>query len=122
MSLLLPSELLEIQSLANSGMASTATILTRAVIETADGQESVWAQVGDEVPCWVKQLLGDSSTLGNIAGAVGIAQLVNIRFAIGTQVFSGDRIVVGSTIYDAQASNDSDTYPAFLEMACRTID
>lgn len=122
MSLLLPSELLEIQSLANSGMASTATILTRAVIETADGQENVWATVGEDVSCWVKQITGDSQTLGNIAGAVGIAQLVNIRFAVGTPVSSGDRIAIGSTIYDAQAANTDDTFGVWLEMACRTID
>lgn len=122
MTLLTASELAEVRALAESGMASTATILTRAVIETDDGQESVWAQVGEDVNCWVRQITGDASTLGNIAGAVGISQLVNIRFAVGTPVSSGDRIVVGSVIYDAQAANESDSYGVWLEMAGRTID
>lgn len=122
MTLLEPSELFEIRGLAESGMASTATILTRAVVETEDGQESVWATVGDDVACWVRQITGDASTLGNIAGAVGISQLVNIRMPIGTEVSSGDRIAIGSTIYDAQAANIDDTYGVWVEMACRTIE
>lgn len=122
MTLISPSELAAIQSLAESGMAATATVLRRVTVQTDNGQESQWATVGTDMACWIKQITGDASTLGSIAGGVGIAQLVNIRFAAGSDVLTGDRVVVGATTYDAQAANDSDTYPAYLEMACRVID
>lgn len=121
MTLISASELAAIQGLGQSGMSSVATILTRIVVETVDGQESQWATVGDDVVCWIKQITGDASTLGAVSGAVGISQLVNIRFPVGTAVASGDQIAVGSTIYMAEAANDSDSYPNWLEMACRVI-
>lgn len=121
MSLISPAELAEIQSIARSGMTSTATILVRSTLVTDDGQESVWATSGDDVPCWVHQITPDAGTLSGISGAVGISQTVNIRVPVTTVVTPGDRIAVGSTVYDVQSMNDSDTYPAFLEVACRVI-
>jgi hypothetical protein len=121
MSLLSPSELLEIQSLGRSGMAGTATILTRAIIETADGQENVWAQVGEDVDCWVYEITADSATLGAISGAVALVEVFKIRLPVGSPAFSGDRLAVGSNLYDIQHTNDTDTYAIWLDCACRAF-
>lgn len=122
MSLLSAAELAEIRSLAESGMASTATILTRAVIETDNGTESVWATSGDDVACWVYEMTPNSAELAAISGAIGIGELFSIRVPVGTAVTSGDRIAVGSTIYDVQHTNDADTYGPWLNCACRTVE
>lgn len=122
MTLISPSELLAIQSIAESGMTGTATILTRATVETANGQESVWATVGEDVPCWVKQVTGDSALLGAISGGVGIGQVFNVRVPIGSAVNSGDELAIGSIIYSVESQNQSDTYPAWLECNVRTVE
>lgn len=122
MGLLTASELAAVRGIAESGMTSTCSILTRATVVTDDGQHSVWATSALDVPCWVKQITGDASTLGAVAGGIGISQLVNIRLPIGTDVHADDQIAVGSTIYQAQAANNDDTYGPWLEMAARAIE
>lgn len=121
MSLLSATELGAIQSLAQSGMIGSATVMSRITIVTADGQESVWATSALDIPCWVRQITGDSSTLGAISGAVGIAQLFNIRVPIGTVVVGGDQIITDGETYTVESTNLSDTYPAWLECASRAI-
>ena len=122
MSLLEPSELLEIQSLARSGMTGTATILVRSIVETEDGQESVWATNGDDVACWVYERTPDSTTLGALSGAVAIAEQFSIRVPLGSDVHAGDQLAIGDVIYSVQTTNAQDSYPAWLNCACRAIE
>lgn len=122
MTLISAAELDSVQSVARSGMSGTATLLTRAAIETEDGQESVWAQNGNEVPCWVQELTPLSGTVGAISGAVALAEQFSIRLPIGSPVRAGDEIAVGSTIYNVQSTNADSTYPVWLNCACRLIE
>lgn len=122
MSLLSTSELAGIQNLAEQGMDSTATILTRITIEDADGQHSEWATVGDDVKCWVYQQTPIGGTLGAIAGAVGISQTFSIRMPIGTPVNSGDHLVVKSLTYLVEQTNDESTVAPWLVCGCRTLE
>lgn len=122
MSLLSPSELAEIRSLAQSGMAGAATILVRSTIETENGTESVWATSGDDVACWVYELTGNGAELRGISGAVAIPENFSIRVPIGTEVAGGDRIAVGSRMYDVQNTNAQDTYGVWLNCICRIVE
>ncbi len=122
MSLLSAEELGAIQSLAQSGMSGTATILVRAIVETEDGQESVWATNGEDVACWVYENTSAGATLGAISGAVGISEQFSIRLPVGSDAHTGDELAVGSTIYSIQHTNSDDSYPAWLNCACRTIE
>lgn len=119
MTLLTASELASIQAVAESGMAGTATILTSAIVETDDGQETVWATVGEDVPCWVKENTGPSATLGALAGGVGISEPFLIRLPVGSQAFSGDKLAIGTALYLIQHANNDDTYAPWLVCACR---
>jgi hypothetical protein len=117
--LLEPGELAAIQSLGLSGMSSAATILTRSIVETADGQESVWATNGEDVACWVHEITAPTASLGTLAGAVGLVEVFDIRVPIGSDAHSGDRVAIGSTLYDIQHTSADDTYPVWLHLACR---
>jgi len=117
--LLPPGALAQIQAIARSGMTGTATILTRITVETPDGQESHWATSGPDVPCWVHEITPDGKALGALSGAIDLIEVFQIRVPVGTAVTTGDRIAVGSTLYDVQHTNDQDTYPAWLSLACR---
>ena len=118
----MPSELLEIQSVAQSGMTGTATILRRVVVETADGQESVWATNGKDVPCWVYEQTGAGMTLGALSGVVAIAEQFSVRVPLGSDVYAGDQLAVGAVIYSVQTTNAQDSFPAWLNCACRAIE
>lgn len=121
MELLSASELGAIQSVAQSGMASTAIVLVRSVIETDDGQESVWATSGIDVPCWVHEFTPAGQDIGGVSGAVALVELFSIRLPVGTEISSGDHIVVGSLTYIVEHTNDADTYPAWLDCSCRAF-
>lgn len=122
MSLISPGELAQIQSIAQSGMTATCSILTRATVETDDGQESVWATSALDISCWVKELTPASGMIGAIAGAVGISETFSIRVPIGTTVISGDQIMVSTKAYTVQSTSGDDTYPAWLNCACRLVE
>lgn len=119
MVLITPSEMAAIQAIGLSGMQSTAIILTRAIVQTDDGQENVWATSSLDIPCWVREVTSPGRDLGSIAGAVNLVEEFLIRVPVGTEVRSGDRIVVGETTYDVQHSNNEDTYPDWLQCSCR---
>jgi len=119
MSLLSASELGAIRAVAESGMIETAAILTRSVIETDDGQESVWATSGLDVPCWVYEVTPVSKTLGALAGVVDLVEIFSIRVKAGTEVHSGDRVAVNGQIFDVQHTSDESTYEPWLDLACR---
>lgn len=120
MSLISPSELAAIQAVGRSGMTSTAIILTRATVQTDDGQASVWATSAVDVPCWVVGVTPNSATLGDVAGAVDLIQTFVIRLPVGTAVESGDQIVVGAKSYMVEQTNNEDTYPDWLSCSCRS--
>lgn len=122
MSLLTAAELGAIQGLAEEGMESSATILTRATVETSDGQESVWATSALDVACWVYQQTPIGGTLGAVAGAVAISQTFSIRFPIGTAVESGDEIIVGAVTYLAEQTNAESTIAPWLVVGARTLE
>lgn len=119
--LLDPSELAQLQSIGQSGMSGTAMILTRITVETDDGQESQWATVGDEVPCWVYEITSSGTALHAIAGAVDLVELFTIRLPVGSPVASGDQLAVGSKVYMVEHTNDEDTYPVWLTCTCRHL-
>lgn len=122
MSLISPSELAAIQSVARSGMVGSASILTRATVVTDDGQESIWATSQIDVECWVYEATPLSGTLGSIAGAAGLAEQFSIRLPIGTAVYAGDQIGTAGKVYQVQSTNADSTYPAWLNCACRLIE
>lgn len=122
MSLISVDELLAIQEVAESGMSGEATILKRVTIETANGLESVWAQSGESVSCWLYQQTGPGNMLGAISGAIAEAQNFSIRVPVGTDVDSGDEIAIGSTIYSVQNTNAGETYSPWLDCTCRIVE
>lgn len=122
MSLISPSELAAIQSLAESGMTSRATILTQSVVATDDGQENVWATSALDVPCWVHYVTGVAQTLGALAGGVEISQTFAIRLPVGTEVNPADHIVVGSVTYVVDNVGTGATIGPWLVAGCRTLD
>ena len=121
MTLLSAAELASIQSLAESGMAGTATILTQTTVETVDGQESVWATVGFDVPVWVYQATAVSGTIGALAGGVAISQTFSVRVPVGTAVESGDHLIVDGVTYIVESTSQSSTYRPWLECGCRVL-
>jgi hypothetical protein len=122
MPLLSASELAAIQSVARSGMESSASILTRETLVTDDGQQSVWATSQTDVPCWIYEATPISATVGNISGGVGLAEQFSIRMPVGTEVYAGDQIGVTGKVYQVQSTNADSTYPAWLNCACRMIE
>lgn len=122
MSLISQSELAALQGIAAAGMVSTCTINRRTTTQTADGQESAYAPLATGVSCWIKELTPISGTLGAIAGAVGISEQFSIRFRAGTDILGGDQIVSGGKTYTVESTDSDDSYPIWVDCACRLIE
>ena len=122
MSLVSASELAGLKVIAESGMTSRATIQKRATAQTVNGQQSGWTTSATNVPCWVYQATPLGGTLGNIAGAVGISQTFSIRFAVGTDVNSGDHVIVGAVTYLVEQDNSESTISPWLVCGARALE
>lgn len=122
MPLLTTSQMNAIRAVAESGMTTRCSILTRAIVQTDDGQESVWATTYTDVPCWVYQSPGPGGDLGEIAGAVAISEPLIIRVSVTTNVNSGDMIAINSLIYNVQYTNADSTYSPWIACAVRVIE
>ncbi len=121
MSLISQTELRGLQVIAESGMTQTATVLRQIILETDDGQEQVWATVGNDTPCWVFQLTPLAGVLGAISGAVAISQNFAFRCPLGTDVNTGDHVVVEGTTYLVENTSSRSTTAAWLECGCRVL-
>ncbi len=121
MSLVSDSEMAALRAVAESGMVTEAVILIRATVVTDDGQENVWA-TGETVNSWLYEVTPTGTTLGAIAGAVGLAGTFSLRVPVGTTVTSGDQVAIGTTIYTVQHSNAENTYSPWVILSVKAVE
>lgn len=122
MALISASGLDAIRAVAESGMTGTCSVKRRTTGETANGQESTYATVASGIACWVREMTPVSTTLGAISGAVGVSEFFSIRVATGTDIRSGDQIVIGTKVYSVEHTSADSTYAPWLDCAVRLIE
>lgn len=123
MTLISPAELAAIQEIGLSGLTSSCTVYKRETQATADGQQNMWV-AGPTVPCWVYEITPTTVVLDPVDGAASLAQIFHVRVPMGTDVGSGDRLVLSSfpgSTYIVQNTNNDGTYPVWLDCAVRRL-
>jgi len=123
MFLINPDELLAIQDLAESGMISTVGVYKQTIVQTDDGQETVYpSSPSFSVQGWLYNQTGTGGTISVLDGGGGIAQQIRLIVPVGTDIISGDKVVVSGEAYFCQYTTAGDTYPPFMRVYLRTIE
>ncbi len=121
MSLISDAELAAIQGVAESGMHTPVYIQRRTNVETADGQSSEWVEDSQAVLGWLYEFTPGGATIGVIAGQAGLSEGIWLRMPVGTNISSGDRARVGSSIFTVEHTNEDSTYRPWIACAVRII-
>jgi hypothetical protein len=122
MSLLSADELAAIQAVAESGLRDSVAIYRRTKAQTANGWVDAWPETPDEtVLGWLYEQTSIGTDIGVNAGAMGLPEQLWLRVAIGTNLNSGDQVVVGGVRFTIEHTSSSDTYAPWLRCAVRTI-
>jgi len=123
MALISDAELLAIQDLAESGMISTVAVYKQTIVTTDDGQKTTYPSMPSfSVAGWLFNQTGTGGTISVLDGGGGIAQQIRLIVPVGTNIISGDKIVVSGETYFCQYTTAGDTYPPFMRVYLRTIE
>ena len=122
MTLISAAELAAIQSVAESGM-NTAVYIQHRVTNHDDenGWTETWSEGTQSVLGWLYEFTSAGSTIGVIAGSMGLSEGVWLRLPIGTNVSSGDRARIGTSVYTIEHTNVDSTYRPWIACAVRII-
>lgn len=122
MTLISAAELSAIQAVAESGM-NTAVYIQHPVTDHDDenGWVTIYEEEGTPVLGWLYEFTPSGATLGVIAGQMGLSEGVWLRVPIGTNISSGDRARIGSSVFTVEHTNEDSTYRPWIACAVRII-
>jgi len=122
MTLISASELAAVQSVAESGMIASVYIQTRTTDTTSpDGWVETFVEATQPVRGWLYEFTPGGATIGETAGAMGLAEQSWLRLPVGTAIGSGDRARIGTNVFVIQHTNDSSTYQPWVACAVRLV-
>lgn len=121
MALVTEDMLVMLRQYAYSGLVTDVQIKKRVRGDNEYGDsEETWPTVNSTVKGWLRQM-NDPAILESLglAGAVGVFRL---EMPVGSDVASGDQVVIGPGIYTVENTNTEDTLQVFLEAYVRKIE
>jgi hypothetical protein len=122
MTLISASEMLALQSVALSAMATTVSVYNKTINQTDDGQETTYPSTPSSVvQGMLYETTPDSATINVLNGAGGVAEDFWMLVPVDTDVGAGDMVMVGSTQFFVQNTSSDDTYQPALTLALRRI-
>lgn len=121
MSLISASELAAVQGVAESGLTTPVYIQDKVITQTDNGWVETWVERSTPTLGWLYEVTPVGATIGVIAGAMGIVDTLFLRFAVGTDVESGDRARIGTTILTIQHVPTDNTYAPWLNCGVKAV-
>jgi hypothetical protein len=111
-----------LRDVAMSGMTSTVYIYNRSTTQTEDGQETSYpATPSSTVLGWLYEMTPDAGTLTIISGGESLSELFRLLLPVGTTIASGDKVIVGNSIFYVQHLNEDNTHLPVLVAALRHL-
>ena len=119
MNLISSAELAALRGVAESGMQTTATIMRQTRTETDLGTASTFTAVGTVVG-WNYEITSNTATIEEVGGIAGVAEVHVFRAPWGTDIRSGDVLVMNNSSFRVEHTNADDTYAVWLICALRS--
>jgi hypothetical protein len=119
MSLVSASELSALRGVAELGMTTPATIQRRATVVDADGQHSEW-QTASTITGW---LFSEPQPVLTIdSGSTVMVNTYRWFCPVGTDIRSGDKIIIGGSDFTVSDTNAESTWLPLLRCSLRRIE
>lgn len=124
MTLLTPSMMKAVRTVGETGLDTEVTILTRSIVEGADGNEDYEAWVTtDTVKAWIFQ--NDRGPVLHVDENNGVVVSIGryrIQVPYDTVVEEGDMIGLDGEMFMANEVSNENTYNVFLNIIARKRD
>jgi hypothetical protein len=122
-SLVSVDEIAAIRAVAESGMETPVAVYRRTTVQTDDGQESVYLGTPNfTINGWLTEMTAQGSGINVLAGLVGVVETHRLMVPVGTDIRSGDKVVIQGVSYLVQHPSTGDTYAAVLTCWLRSIE
>ena len=119
MSLLSPSELNAIRTVAPSGMQTTVNLFRLKTTDNAVGTEQTYPPNGT-VKGWLYSTPTPTITL--VSGEQAIVNTYRLFLPIGTDILTGDRVVIGAQEYTVSDTDAESTWLPMLTVSLRKVE
>jgi hypothetical protein len=116
MTLVSAQELGALRAVAESGMTTPASVYRRSVVTDANGQHSTWALQGT-ILGWMFSEPTPVITLN--AGEQALVNTYRWFCPVGTDIISGDKLLVGAAEFTVSDTNTESTYLPLLRCSLR---
>ena len=119
MTLISASELEGLRQVAESGMTTPATLQRRQNVSDADGQHSTWTSIGT-ITGWLYSQPTPMITVN--AGQQVLVNTYRWFCPVGTDIRSGDKLIVGGSEYTVSDTTGESTWLPLLRCSLRRLE
>lgn len=119
MTLISTSELAGLREIAESGMATPATLQRRVSVSDADGQHSAWADLGT-ITGWLFSTPTPLITVN--AGEQVLVNTYRWFCPVGTDIRSGDKLLITGSEYTVSDTTGESTWLPLLRCSLRRLE
>lgn len=121
MVLISDSELVALRGVAESGMTTTAYVYRRTKETTASGQQSIWpATPTSTIKGWM--FSEPTPVIGLNAGEMALVNTYRWFCPVGTDILSGDKLVVGGNEFMVSDTTGESTWLPLLRCSLRRVE
>ena len=110
------AEMEALRDVAESGMQTTVTIMTRATSQTVDGQVSTWTSSGT-VMGWLYST--PTPQIAMVSGVMATVNTYRLFVPVGTAIVAGDQVVIGAQTFVVSDTTAESTWKPLLRCSLR---
>ena len=114
--LITDSELAGLRAVAEQGMQTSATIYRRSTVQTDDGQSSAYTLLST-ITGWLYST--PSPVLSLVSGEMALVNTYRWFCPVGTDIQSGDHLLVGSNTFVVSDTTSESTWLPLLRCSLR---
>lgn len=118
--LLSTAQMQALSNLVKLGMTTDATIYDHIVSVAVDGSNETWVARSESTKCWF--YTSPQNSLVSSLGLEAVPNLLRMFFELGTDIHTGDRVKVGSSMYTVIDTTRENTVQAMLTVTVRSMD
>lgn len=112
------AELNSLRALVESGMETDVTIKRHTTAQADFGDVDTFTEVAT-VKGWIREITTQTATIGEVGGVIAIAETHRLFVPVGTDIQSGDIVIVSGQSFRVQHTDETNTYETHITAMLR---
>ncbi len=115
------SEMAALRATVESGMETDVTIRRHTTTEAEFGDVDAFVTVAT-VKGWIREITSNASVIAEIGGVIAVAETHRLFVPVGTDIESGDIVIVEGESFRVQHTDQTNTYETHITAILRRAD